>query len=190
MKRYFTSDWHLGSELILEKCHRPFNNIQQMDKLIIHNATCRLKKDQSDILYHVGDFMCYKNDRGFKGTVLKQSDYLKQIDRNIIFIRGNHDDSNRVKCHMDSMITNIGPYSNVSVSHYPSMYKETECLNLPRHHIHLCGHVHGDKKWLYFYDKHMDILNINVGIDLWNYQIVSESRIVELIQKIIPTLNR
>ena len=46
MKRYFTSDWHLGSELILEKCHRPFKNIQQMDKFI---ELC--KKNNAQVLF-------------------------------------------------------------------------------------------------------------------------------------------
>lgn len=188
MTRYFTSDWHLGSELVLKVCKRPFKNIQQMNSYIIKMANNKMKKDQNDLIYHVGDFMCYKNDRGYKGLALKSSDYLKQIHGNVILIKGNHDESNKTKCYMDCLITNIGPYKNVSVSHYPSFCKECDCFNLRQHSIHICGHVHGDKKWLYSYDGYKDILNINVAVDLWKYHLVSEQKLVELIDKLIPTL--
>ena len=65
----------------------------------------------------------------------------------------------------------------VSASHYPSPLNPTN--RLP---IHLCGHVHN--LWKHYYDKRNNILNINVGIDAWNYQIVSDQELIDYIHKI------
>ena len=50
MRRYFTSDLHLGSTKILELCKRPFlDNIEMTDKLI---ANCNeIANDRDDIIY-------------------------------------------------------------------------------------------------------------------------------------------
>jgi calcineurin-like phosphoesterase family protein len=70
----------------------------------------------------------------------------------------------------------------VSVSHYPSTDSHSFGQWLPGD-IHICGHVH--KKWKHFLDVKNKVLNINVGVDVWNFQIISEDELIKYIDKIL-----
>lgn len=97
-------------------------------------------------------------------------------------LKGNHDISNRVKSLAISMRTALGKrYPNVSVSHYPSydVHAKGHWLNGD---IHLCGHVHS--KWKHCLDLTGNVLNINVGVDVWGYRIVSEEKLIEYIDSL------
>ena len=95
MTKYFTADWHLGSNYVLTNGKRPFKNIDLMDKWIIRECNARAKND--DIIYHVGDFLNKGSDRGFECTDKSFKDYKSLINTQMLFIRGNHDDRNGVK---------------------------------------------------------------------------------------------
>ena len=58
MKRFWTSDWHLGSPAIIEYCDRPFKDVQHMNKRLIANANGRAKSN--DVLISVGDMISYE----------------------------------------------------------------------------------------------------------------------------------
>ena len=120
-------------------------------------------------------------ERGVPGEKKKESFYINQIKPTFVNIKGNHDTNNRVNSVADLIITQLGPYT-VSASHYPSPLNPNN--RLP---IHLCGHVHN--LWKHYYDKKNKILNINVGIDVWNYQIVSDQELIDYIHKIKRELN-
>jgi calcineurin-like phosphoesterase family protein len=77
-------------------------------------------------------------------------------------------------------------FPDVSVSHYPSTDQHSIGHWQPGD-IHLCGHVHG--KWKHLLDIKHQVLNINVGVDVWNFQIVSEDEIIKYIDKILKTGN-
>ena len=66
-------------------------------------------------------------------------------------------------------------FPNVSVSHYPS-YSEKSTGNFKNGDIHICGHVHG--AWKHCVDLDHSVLNINVGVDAWNYKIVSDDELI------------
>ena len=50
----------------------------------------------------------------------------------------------------------------------------------------LCGHVHS--KWKHCLDVTSNVLNINVGVDVWKYNIVSEDALVRYVDSILTTL--
>ena len=184
MRRYFTSDLHLGSTKVLEMCKRPFrNNIDMTDKLI---SNCNeVARESDDIIYHIGDLYCLKDDNGCPGMMMPWRETKKRFIANIVNIQGNHDPTNGVKSMAASMRLTLGKIFNVVLCHYPSTDPRSK-LHLKPGDINICGHNHdlwnGEK---FFVDKKNMVLNINVCIDLWDYQPVSEVTLVNYIKKIL-----
>ena len=186
MRRYFTSDLHLGSSKVLEVCKRPFmNNIDMTDKLI--NNCIEIAKDIDDEIYHVGDLYCLKDDNGRPGMLLPWRETQKRFTANVVCIEGNHDSNNGVKCLASSMRMVLGRAFNVVLCHYPSTDPRSR-LHLKPGDINICGHHHylwnGEK---YMVDKVNKVLNINVCTDLWDYQPVSEVTLVNYIKQILSS---
>ena len=192
MKTFFTSDLHLQSTEspgIIDWAHRPFKSVEKHDAALIRGIQERVKPD--DLLIHVGDFMNYGKNRGRESGRAKPEEYIKRIGRQIVFLEGNHDPNNHVRCIGRTLTTKVGRYI-VSVGHYPSTDYRFEYTGTPtyteddfRFHIHLCGHVHD--AWRYVWDKsHVQkFLNINVGTDVWNYRPVSEAELDAYIGKVL-----
>jgi calcineurin-like phosphoesterase family protein len=182
-KRFFTSDLHFNSEVLIDKKMRPFKTVEQMNKTLITNINQRCKPD--DILIHCGDFIQYGNDRGYKGNKIHPFEYISKIKPMFVNIQGNHDDNNKMKSVCSSMRTTLGrKYLSVSVGHYPST--DPRAKNTFRMgDVRLCGHVHGN--WKYFIDFENKVLNINVGVDVWNYNPVSEDELIIFIDRIMKT---
>jgi calcineurin-like phosphoesterase family protein len=187
MRRYFTADLHLGSARVLELCKRPFlDNIEMTDKLI---QNCNeIAREKDDVLYHIGDLYCLKDDNGSPGMLLPWRETQKRFTAKVINIEGNHDPTNGVKSMATSMRMTIGKVFNVVLCHYPSTDPRSK-LHLKPGDINICGHNHspfsnGEK---FFVDKVNKVLNINVGIDLWDYQPVSEVTLVNYIKQILST---
>ena len=184
MRRYFTSDLHLGSTKVLEVCNRPFlDNIEMTDKLIIN---CNeIAKDKEDVIYHIGDLYCLKDDMGHPGMLLPWRETRKRFIADVVNIQGNHDPNNGVKSIASSMRLTIGKVFNVVLCHYPSTDPRSR-LHLKPGDINICGHQHtswnGEK---HLVDKVNKVLNINVCTDLWDYQPVSEVTLVNYIKQIL-----
>jgi calcineurin-like phosphoesterase family protein len=177
-KKFFTSDWHLNQEL-LSHSSRHFKSVDKMNNTIINNANARAK-DRGDLIIHVGDFYCYGSDQGSMSIKMNPKLFLDKINAQFINIRGNHDDTNKVLSLASILSTKVGPY-NVLVSHFPS-YEDSSKVKSRSNIIHICGHVH--KSWKYFYDEDRNILNINVGVDVWRYNIISEAELVVYLESL------
>ena len=67
MKRYVISDTHFNHSRILEYCQRPFDNVEQMNEVIINNWNKVINED--DIVYVLGDF-CFGNKTMLKEIVV------------------------------------------------------------------------------------------------------------------------
>ena len=188
MRVFFTSDLHLQSTDpgIVEWAHRPFKSVEKHDAALIRGIRERVKPE--DMLIHVGDFMNYGKNRGREGGRLKAEDYMALIDRNIVFLEGNHDPNNHIRTIGRTLTTKVGKYI-VSISHYPSYDKRFEFVDTPmygafeigRFHVHLCGHVHDT--WRYRRDG--DFLNVNIGVDAWKYRPVSEAELDAYITRVL-----
>ena len=179
--RFYTADFHLGMEGILEYENRPFKDIRQMDRALIDD--CNEQAQVGDVIYHIGDLASWKQDRGKEGLDVKPMDIVsQQIDATFLNIKGNHDISNKVMSVCESMRSKLGKrYPNVSLSHYPS-YDPRASLHFQKGDIHLCGHVH--RRWRHCLDLTNNVLNVNVGVDVWNYKIVSEDMLIEYLNKL------
>lgn len=70
----------------------------------------------------------------------------------------------------------------VFVCHFPSYDRRANGKFLDGS-IMLCGHVHN--AWKHCLDLDHSVLNINVGVDAWNYEVLTEDELVKHIMKVI-----
>lgn len=159
----------------MHKDTRLFPDVNTMNKFIISTVNNQASAD--DLIIHVGDLACFDTDNHIKPVEM-----LSHINATVINIHGNHDTTNKVKSICESMRTRLGKYTAVSVSHYPT-YDRRAINQFLEGDIHICGHVHG--KWKHCLDLTHKCLNINVGIDNWDYKMLSDDDLIKYINKIL-----
>lgn len=180
-KRFFTSDLHFNSEVLIAKKLRPFKTVERMNDVLLKNINQRCKED--DILIHCGDFIQYGKDREWTGTKTNPIEFISQINPTFVNIEGNHDKNNKVKSVCSSMRTTLGKrYLSVSIGHYPSTDIHAKGT-FKKGDVRICGHVHD--KWKYLIDFENKVLNINVGVDVWGFNPISEDELVSFIDRIM-----
>ena len=82
MKVWFTSDTHFGAERTLNLSKRPFDNVSEMDRKLIHNWNKVV--GVHDIVYHLGDFGDYNYARYLRGQInLIQGNYERVSERDL-----------------------------------------------------------------------------------------------------------
>lgn len=181
-QRIWTADWHLGSSILLDKrvlddAARPFRDVEAMKAAFLKSVSEKAKP--GDTVIHLGDFASYGIDRGYQGLMEKPSDIIMKMPVTFINLRGNHDINNGVFCLGNALELGLGKrYPFVSAAHYPS-YDRRAAGTFTDGTIHLCGHVH--KKWKHCLDLTHSVLNINVGVDVWDYQVVTEEELTRYI---------
>lgn len=160
---------------VLKSAVRPFKDVDAMKSAFL--ASVREKAKPHDTLIHLGDFASYGIDRGWRGLEEKPSEIIAKMPVAFVNLRGNHDINNGVPCLGNSLNLGLGKrYPFVSASHYPS-YDKRSSGTFTDGTIHLCGHVH--KKWKHCLDLTHSVLNINVGVDVWDYNVITEEELIK-----------
>ena len=96
---FIAADLHLDHENIIKYCSRPFKSVKQMNKRLVKNWNKTIRKN--DKVYFLGDLAF---GRGSKNT-----DYwIKKLNGKIVFIKGNHDRSKKIKFHKKIYLTYEG----------------------------------------------------------------------------------
>lgn len=171
---FFTSDTHFGHSKIIEYCKRPFSSIEEHDRALIQNWNNTVGQD--DTVFHLGDF-AYGNSQFI-------ANIIKQLNGNIILIKGNHDLKN-----MNPTLYNIFSdvvyqarilidKQTVYLNHFPFLCFDHGDINLYKdnYSIQLFGHVHSGPLTS---SKDVSRLNIlfptqyDVGVDNNNYTPIS-----------------
>ena len=90
---WFTSDLHFNHQNILtyESNSRPFQNINDMNEVLINNWNSVVKN--TDTVYVLGDFMM--------GTLEEGRACIERLNGQIILIRGNHDTPKRLEMYKE-----------------------------------------------------------------------------------------
>ena len=133
-----------------------------MNDTIIKNHNKRVKKE--DTVFFLGDF-CFRNSPGGKdgeGTLNKAEYYIKKLNGNFVFIKGNHDRNNSLKTPIERVIIKYGG-KKICMIHNP-IHADSN------YEINLCGHVH--EKWLVRPLGENSVM-VNVGVDVWNFMPVT-----------------
>lgn len=171
MNIYFASDFHLGHFNIIKYCERPFVTLEEMDSTIIRKINERV--EETDWLIYLGDF-CMKASSEASEAPKKAFDYYRsQINcKNIIFLRGNHDNNNSTKTPIESLVINHGG-KRIYITHDPKYAKEDFEFNF-------CGHTHN--KW-HFKKLGKKSTVVNLSVENWDYYPVTISEIFQAYSK-------
>lgn len=168
---YFTSDLHIGHDNIIKMCERPFDNIQDMNKTLIHywNQTVQIK----DTVYILGDFF-------FKMPVEEANAIIKKLKGKKILIRGNHDlvyDENLFEEVCDFKIIKYNRKKFI-LMHYPLL----EWPHYFQGGIHLHGHQHNTQEYNLEMRK-QGILRYDVGVDANALKPISIDEVIRFFEK-------
>lgn len=200
---FFTSDWHIGHENVLEYSNRPFDDCDAMHKTLVRRFNATVPKDA--ITYFLGDVgLC-------KGSMVKE--IIDQLNGTKVLILGNHDKGSNAMYALGFDVVLYGATlqickQRVTLTHCPllGLYRENtegmkgcgegenwhgesrqKRLKFTTHNngqFHLHGHIHSPNG-----GKSEKILNrqYDVGVDANNYTPISisviESWIVNTLKK-------
>ena len=171
---FFTSDTHFGHSKIIDYCKRPFSSIEEHDKALIQNWNNVVGQD--DTVFHLGDF-AYGNSQFI-------ANIIKQLNGNIILIKGNHDLRN-INPTLYNIFSDVVYQAHILIdkqtiylNHFPFLCFDHGDINLYKdnYSIQLFGHVHSGPLTS---SKDVSRLNIlfptqyDVGVDNNNYTPIS-----------------
>lgn len=152
-KVFFTGCTHFGHANIIKLADRPFENIDEMDEVLVSNWNETVTP--KDTVYHLGDFSWWKGNTDAKK-------YLNRLNGNVILIRGNHDSENWGTPYMSFKRNLAGRKRKVCLMHYPieewdGWYSKS---------IHMHAHTH--KPALISAER-----RFNVGVDACDFRPIS-----------------
>lgn len=115
-KTFFTSDWHIGHEKVIQLDGRPFRDLDHMHKVLLNNYNSSVSSD--DVCYFLGDMGMGKSQ------ALK--DLIPKLNGTKILVLGNHDAGKNVMKNMGFDLVLNGAVlwvanSRVTLSHCPLM---------------------------------------------------------------------
>lgn len=136
---YYISDLHFGHKNAISFDERPFDNVNEMARVMIDGWNKKVSED--DNVYILGDFT-YRDDKSPEW-------YLKQLNGHKHLIIGNHDgllikDTNATRhfetidkmMHVEDEIS--GTHVHIVLCHFPILH-----WNKKRHgSYHIYGHIH------------------------------------------------
>ena len=164
---WFTSDLHLGHRAAIGMCERPFENVEEMNEILIRNFNSCVKKN--DIVYILGDI-------SHRMPVLEVNQLIGKMNGKKILCKGNHD-----KRYASTLFEGIYDFLeiaiygvNISLMHYPMM-------SWPKSHygaLHLHGHIHSKQDYN-LQQKRDGIMRYDVGVDANEFYPVSIEQIKE-----------
>ena len=164
---YFTSDLHLGHRGIIEMQNRPFENVEEMNRVLIDNYNEIVHKN--DTVYFLGDISHHM-------PIGRVNELLSMMKGQKILIKGNHD-----KKYAPELFEEICDFKTVSLNgqyfalmHYPM-------LSWPKKNsgsIQLHGHIHSDESYN-LQNREECIRRYDVGVDANRFYPVSVKQIID-----------
>jgi calcineurin-like phosphoesterase family protein len=162
---FFTSDWHLNHDKILEYAKRPFGSIEQMNEVLIESYNESVRS--SDTVFFVGDM-------GF-GKAPAVAPLVQRLRGRKILVRGNHD---RISTNK---LIDMG-FADVVKKH--ALHKLGDRLatitHFPKHpntfgtEFVIHGHTHSKSR------RAGPLLH--VGVDAWYFCPVPEELLLQLVK--------
>ena len=184
MKIFFTSDLHFGHENVIAFDGRPFDSVKEMNEELIRRWNLKVGKE--DTVYVLGDLI-------WKTANNEAESILRQLNGEIVLIKGNHDTFIKNNRKASSLLREVKEYDDICValedgtikrcilSHYYMPLYNGHRLNA----IHLHGHSHNTVE--NSIERYItDMLKrsgynpqiYNVGCMLWNYEPVTLDEIL------------
>lgn len=155
---YFTADTHFNHANIIRFCNRPFDDVLEMNEIIIQKWNEKIKPNS--IVYHLGDF------------AFGEAGYIKDsLNGKITLIKGSHEKS-AYACR--NKFEQITPLLEIDINNTTIVLCHYSMRTWHKSHYnswHLYGHSHGK---LEGWGKSFD-----VGVDSWNFTPLSYEEIRE-----------
>jgi len=186
---WFTADWHIGHNKVIEFCQRPFSDIDEMENALRDNWNDRVAPD--DICWVLGDLSI---DSQWKRAL----EFAKTLKGRKRLIMGNHDkcwtgkrDFLKFMPDYLAVFETAVPFARVKfegvnyrLSHFPYAWDDTDDRHLeyrlPAHPgVLLCGHVH--EKWKV--KSNEDSVMVNVGVDQWGFTPVDIETVADFAER-------
>ncbi len=174
--KYFIADTHFYHEAIIEFSHRPFHDVEEMNKQLIKNWN-RVVKSPKDEVYILGDFL-YQGDGEQANAILKQLRGRKYL------IKGNHEKYLNDEKFDHSLYEWVEDYYAFKYNkrkfvlfHYPML----EWDGYYNRAIHLYGHVHHTRTD--FFNETLGPNAVNVGVDMIDYKPISIDEVVTIVNE-------
>ena len=122
MKTWITSDNHFYHNNIITYCDRPFNNVNEMNEIMIKNWNNVVGEE--DIVYHLGDFALT--------GIEKAKEICEMLNGYKILVKGNHDASKSKMLRMgfDEFHTGyLEYYDNILVHNLHNLPDDIDIVN-------------------------------------------------------------
>ena len=136
---YYIADCHFGHSGILTHDQRPFENVGQMERVMVANWNAVVRP--KDTVYILGDF-CWGDAEAWFGL-------LKRLNGKKVLVKGNHDLTEYPE-ELKAKFEKICDYEEIHddgrrviLSHYPILFYKRS--HNPKY-VMLCGHVHVSKE--------------------------------------------
>lgn len=160
-KKFYISDLHFGHRNVIGFDHRPFMDVDDMDRCLIQLWNGRVQPE--DTVYVLGDF-CYKSERAPEW-------YLRQLRGHKILIIGNHDGRTLENPKAMHYFEDVSPMMHVTdgdkqicLCHFPI----AEWNGYMHGSWHIYGHIHSKKDETYQFMRTRERA-LNAGCMINNY---------------------
>lgn len=168
---YFTADLHFCHDKIIRHTHRPFSNVEEMNKTLMKRWNDKISFD--DEVYILGDFT-------MKGADIASA-YLSSLRGKKYLIRGNHDNFVDSPEFEQSLFVSVRDYMEITylntsfiLFHYPIV----EWKGCGKGAIALHGHQHNHKSYN-MENRKNGIWRYDVGVDANDMEPVSAEEIID-----------
>ncbi len=168
----YTSDLHLGHANIIWLCHRPFLDVEEMNRALINNWNARV--GDNDHVYLIGD-LAYQSAQPVAG-------YLRQMRGHKHLILGNHDKSWIKQTELSNYFESVEAIQEIEdrgrrvvLRHYPHPLK-----TLPDKNSYLVhGHIHNSRQGGYWPLLQNSERILNASVEINGYQPVSLDELIK-----------
>jgi len=126
---YIIADTHFNHQNIIWFAHRPFKDVEDMNKTMIKNWNDTVNDD--DLIIHLGDFVY--------GGIKKIKEIKNQLNGIMMLIKGNHDKMYRMRACNINTVKQFIVIKNLFLTHEPAQ--------APNGFVNVHGHTHTWNSW-------------------------------------------
>jgi len=168
---YFTADLHFGHTAIIEFCNRPFKDVSEMNRTLIHNWNSRVRND--DHVYIVGDVFYGGRDAAGLDEAIA---IVKKLNGILHLVAGNHDLPYLKKMEYHYLFADVDQLrylkhedEHIFLCHYPM----AEWSGYYRGSWHIYGHIHNAVESSAFQYMKTQKKALNAAVDICQYMPVT-----------------
>lgn len=163
---WFISDLHLAHKNIIKYCSRPFDNVNQMNEILIQNWNKKI--GVKDRVFVLGDFaLCGKD---------KIIEFGNQLKGRKILILGNHDGAS-LSTYYNAGFEMVSKFPIIFQDFFILSHEPIEFLPLNTPFVNIFGHVHNDMRFPTITPR-----GACVSVERWNYMPVEFNQLISLIK--------